>query len=313
MFNRENVLKIAIVALFLIIVPMMAFSSRKKDIYVDAKASGSQTGSMRHPYKDINQALSKASGNTDIHVAKGEYKENITLKKGVRLFGEDKEKTIIKAKKDKWSTVFMEENSEINGFTIQDGKNGIWIDKYAKAKVIDCIVKYNDENGIRIEGKYVKSADQVLISKTEIRKNGRDGIYLDAPRKLTIIDSNISSNKSDGIDLAAEVSAWIADNRISDNGGSGMKLVVDRSDIWTSDNSIRRNKREGIEVSFFGGVGKIDLAKSKIVDNGRYGLARVQRAGNVDYAKFNQYLTFGNKVEFWGDNFGNVSRYIFVR
>ena len=307
-------LKIAIfsfLALIIIALPTLASSSRKTHLYVDIKAGDEQDGSSSHPYDSINEAIDHAKNKdgVEIHVAKGEYKENITLRNGIKLFGEDREKTIIKAKKGKNEAISMKNNSTINGFTIKNGKSGIWVERDAKASIINCIIKDND-NGIAIEGGDTKSSNQVSISKTKIKNNSRSGIYSAGARKISITENEIFGNKKDGIDLARETKAWIEENSIRENGGSGMKLVLDESEIWTKRNDIRENKREGIEIASFGGYGRVDIAKSKIVKNGLFGIARLQRAGNINW---NNFFTLSNQTEVWRNFSGNISHIIYIK
>ena len=204
----------------------------------------------------------------------------------------------------------MKNNSTINGFTIKGGKRGIWVENDAKASIVDCIIKNNDDDGIGIEGGNTSAVDQVSISKTEIRDNGWDGIYSTGPRKISIMDSEIKGNAKEGINLASGTSAWIYGNSIKENRGSGMKLVLDQSGIWTKKNDIRSNKREGIEIASYGGAGRIDISKSKIVKNGRFGIARLQRAGSTDWGAG---LTFGIQSELWENYFGSISNVIYLK
>ena len=315
MFNRvisgnkkSQMYVFSVILVAFVATPFLAFSSRHGDLYVNAKASGMEDGSKDHPYEKIGSAIDKANSNDEIHVAKGEYKENITLKKGMKLFGEDKDNTIIKAKKDKWSTVYMEDNSEIDGFTIEDGDRGIWIGKHAKASVIDCIVKNNDGDGIGVEGGDVAKANQVYIGKTTVRKNGRAGIYVAGSRKISIMDSEILENDSDGIDLARGTSAYLENNLIKNNDGSGLVATIDNSNIWTKSNSFRENKRAGLEVSSFGGTGRINVAKGKFVGNDRYAVTRLQKAGSaISASSWSTNLTFDKNAYFSGNGFGNIS------
>lgn len=307
------------VSLFMIVfavvtaVPFLAFSSRHGDLYVNAKASGMQDGSKEHPFEKIGSAIDKADSNTEIHISKGEYVENITLKKGIKLFGEDKDNTIIKAKKDKWSTVYMADNSEIDDLTITRGDRGIWVGKHAKVNIINCIVKYNDGDGIGVEGDGMKKSNQVYISKTEIRNNDRAGVYVAGSRRIVVMDSDIFDNGNDGIDLPRATSAYLAGNSIKNNGGSGLVATIDGSDIWTKNNSIRNNNREGMEVSFYGGAGRINVAKAKFVGNDRYGVARLQKAGSTSSAIWDKYLTFDKKAYFAGNGLGNISNILRIK
>jgi hypothetical protein len=300
----------AIVAIFavFVIAPSLAFSSHNKSLYVNAKANGMEDGSRNHPYKTIGSAIDKADSNTEIHVSKGEYVENITLKKGIKLFGEDADNTILKAKKDKWSTVYMADNSEIDDFTITRGDRGIWVGKHAKVNIINCIVKYNDGDGIGVEGDGMSKSNQVYISKTEIRNNNQAGIYVAGSRRIVVMDSDIYDNSNDGIDLPRATSAYLAGNSIKNNGGSGLIATIDGSDIWTKNNSIRDNNREGMEVSFYGGSGRINVAKAKFVGNDRYAVARLQKAGTINSVAWDKYLTFDKNTYFASNGLGNISR-----
>ena len=310
---RLIALAIAIIA----VVPVIAVGGRHKDLYVNAKADEKTAdGSANHPYKTIKKAIEHADSKTEIHVSKGEYEENITLKKGIKLFGHDKNDTILKAKSSNKPVVIMDEDSEIDDFTVKRGETGIEVKSHAKVLIISCEISHNKKDGITVEGGPVKKSNDIIISKTDVRKNGQSGIYVEGARRMVIMNGEISDNSGDGIDLAAGTSAWIEGNSVKNNSGTGLKATIDGSDIWTKSNSIRKNGREGAEVSFFGGAGKVDFSKSKIVDNSRYGIARLQRAG-YNTSDWNNYLTFNdrsvNAVQYWGNAFGNVSPVIFVK
>ena len=305
---------IIVTVLLMLVLPILAFSSSKSDIYVAVDASGNQDGSKSHPYKTINQALAVAKEGSEIHVAKGEYKENIEIKRDVDILGEDKDDVIIKAKDDDDAVVVMYDKSKINKVTIKGGKNGIFVQGHAKASIIKCVIKDNDRNGIEIEGEDRTEKNIVSISENEIKNNGKAGIYSET-RRLSIVDNNIHNNKGDGIDVSNKKSiAWISGNKIEDNKKSGMKLTIDGSEIWTKGNKIKNNKREGIEVSFFGEAGRVDIAKTTIEKNDRFGVARVQRFGNYVLGKlWNQYLTFDSRNKISSNAFGDISNIIIVK
>ena len=310
---RQNWPVLVIMVAILVVAPFLAFSSHKDKLYVDAKASGSETGSVEHPYKTIKKALEKAGKNTEIHVAKGKYKENITIKEEVDIFGASQDGVIIEAKDDDKPVVTMKHDTTLNKVTVKNGKNGIKVDNGAKASIIKVTIKNNDRDGIYISEGRVKDKKMVSISECSITGNNWAGIY-SKTRRLSIVDNDISENGSEGIDIENNSSAWIAGNRIKDNRGSGMKLRVDGSNIWTKSNSIRENKKEGIEISFRGTAGRIDIAKSKIVGNHKYGVAKVQRfprsADSVSL--WNKYLTFGDNNEFWDNYLDPISGVIFI-
>jgi len=87
-----------------------------------------------------------------------------------------------------------------------------------------------------------------------------------------------------------------------------MKLRIDNSNIWTKKNKIARNGREGIEVNFYGGAGRIDIKDSAIFQNKNYGVARVQRVnfGN-SWSRWNSQLTFSGVNNIGENGLGNIS------
>lgn len=316
--RRNNKIKWSVFALTLlvmVVLPVFAFSSRKSDLYVDDDASGYQNGSKKHPYETINQAISKADKNTEIHVANGVYKESVTLKKKIKLQGEDKEKTIIKSKKDKWSVVTFDDEAEINNFTLKEGKRGIYIQSRAKAKITNCIIRDNDEDGIIFEGGDMKKSTEIVISNNDIKRNDASGIYGSGKRRVTITDNDIYKNNFNGINLSAGTVGWIGNNKIDENKLNGIKMVIDGASIFTKGNEVRQSGNNGFEISSFGGGGQINIEKTKIVLNGDYAIAKLAKsvaAQNNSY--WNKNLTFqGLSNDIWGNSSGNISGIISVR
>lgn len=295
-----------ILGIALLTIPTFVFSSHKHEIFVDDDASEDQDGSSSHPYKTIDEALDHADGKTEIHVAKGEYEENIKIKKDVKIFGAGKDKTVIKADDNDEPVVFMKDDTELTDVTVKGGKDGVRIDDHAEASIIDCRIKDSRDDGIHIEHGDVKEAEKVVISESEIKDNKRAGIYSET-RRLVIIDNEIVDNKSDGIDVAGGSSAWIAGNYIARNDASGLNLKIDGSNIWTKHNQVRYN-HNGLAVYFYGGAGKINLEKSKIVNNDNYGISKFQKFSlAVDNGLWKKYLTIAPDAELWGNAKGLIS------
>lgn len=291
-----------LVAIF--VLPILSLAGHKDKLYVDDNASGTQDGSANHPYKTIAQAFKKADKNTEVHILSGTYKENIKVPAGVEVFGSNKKNVIIKAKNSGEPAVEMNNKTSIDNVTIKDGRHGIKVGVNDKVSITKCIVENNKKDGIHIKEGSVEEKRKVTISKSEIKGNGQAGIYAEK-RRVVIVDNEIINNDSDGIDLQKGAKAWVAGNRIKSNDGSGMKVVLDKSEIWTKNNSFRENKREGVEVNAYGIAGKIDINKSKFNDNGRYAIARILR-GSVSPAILGGFTVQSNNV-FSGNRIGNIS------
>lgn len=286
--------------------PSVSFAGTK-DIYVDANASGVQDGSASHPHKTIWEAIKDAedtSKDVEIHIASGTYRENIVVPKHTKIFGSGTDKVIIRSDDRDKAVVKLNHKSEINKVTIRKGKYGVLVDGDDRASIINCIIKDNRKDGVKIEPASVKEKYIVNITDNKIYDNGGSGIYSEK-RQLSIIDNEIINNDGDGIDIEGGSAAWIYHNKVKDNDKSGLKLTLDASNIWVKSNTFRNNDREGVEVEAYGGAGRIDIKKSKLYKNDRYGIAKVQR-GNFSVNVWNG-LTIQEDTKFWENVLGTIS------
>jgi hypothetical protein len=260
-----------------VMVPFLTLAGNSKKIYVDAKAGSTQDGSSDHPYKTITQALKKAKKNTKIYVGKGTYRENLVVPKSVEIFGNDREDTIISAKSDDDSAVYLNGGAKLYKLTIKNGKNGVKVADGGRVKIIKCTIEKNDRDGVIIYAGKLDQNNQVTISETNIEDNGRNGIYSEK-RNLVVYKSNIDENGSDGAYFSAGTKAWIEKTNFRKNSASGLKVRLDGAQIYTKRNTYANNKREGVEVNAYGATGRVDLSKSVFSDNANYGISRAQRA-----------------------------------
>jgi hypothetical protein len=312
--KKRKFLAIMLVVLSVAVAPVFVFSDKSQKVFVDGKVSSSGDGSSSHPYKTISEALRKVRENGKIFVDEGTYKENLRLGNGIEIYGNagSKEKVIIQAEDDDESVVVMGDETKIDKVTIKGGKHGIKIEDNSKASVKKCLIKDNKKDGINIEGDGIKKSRLVYIAENEIRDNDDAGIY-SGKRRLTLEDNQIENNDGDGIDIEKGSWVWAEGNRVNKNRKSGMKIGIDESKIWIKLSSIRNNKREGIEVSFYGKSGNIEISKSKILNNGNYGVAKVQRNLSADGNLWGNYLkfAFGNSIT--GNDLGQISGIFLVK
>ncbi len=294
----------SLLLLAVFVIPVLSFAGHETKIYVDDDATGTEDGSYSNPYSTIGEALDNSDEDTEVHIRAGTYKENIEIPKGVEIYGSDKDDVTIKADNDNKSVVEMKHKTKIDKVTIRDGKYGIKVGKNDKATITNSVIKDNDKDGINIKEGETKSKRKVTVSDSEIKENGRAGIYSEK-RRLVIIDNEIFDNGSDGIDIEKGSKAWIAGNRIKDNDGSGLKVVLDKSEVWTKNNTYRDNDREGVEVNAFGKPGKVGIKKSKFYKNDRWGMARIQR-GNFSSSVW-EWLIIEDDNKFWKNKTGDIS------
>ncbi|MEI7891115.1 MAG: right-handed parallel beta-helix repeat-containing protein [bacterium] len=294
----------AVMLLAICVLPFLTFASSRKGIYVDASAKGSENGSASSPYHTISKALDNADDRIDIHVAKGEYRENITIEKGIQVFGSAAGDVVIRPASKNKPVVTMKHNTEINKVTIEKGDDGVLVREDAKASIIEVVIKNNTGDGVKIEKGDVKDKFRVSISDSTIIDNGGSGIF-SQKRRLSIINNDVVNNGKDGIDLYGGTSAWMEKNSIRNNDKSGLKLTLDGSEIWTKNNTIKGNSGQGVEVNAWGGVGRIDLNKSKITDNKKFAVARNARVSFG--ASIWNGLTVQKNTDFKDNKSGNIS------
>lgn len=305
--NRLFEAGISIVLVAVVALPFFGFARSGDKIYVNKDASGTQDGSSKHPYKTIWQALDKADKGDEVIVSKGTYKERITLPKGVKLSGSGKGKTVLRSsERHDDPVVNMKDGSKIWGVTIENGETGIYVRQDAKVEIIEVEVRENRHEGILIEKAERTDKGKASIVNSEIKKNGWSGIYAKS-RKVVITESEIEMNKRNGIMLESGVRAWIDDNKVTDNIGSGLVANLDGADITVaSKNSFGKNGREGIEVSSFGSAGSMIVKKSRLADNGHYGIARISKAANIPVSRWSG-LVIQNDNTIMGNGMGTIS------
>lgn len=279
-----------------LVLPVLTFASGTKKIYVDDNASGTQDGTSNHPYKTLSQAIAKINGKAEIIVAKGKYKENITLPKNVTLTGAGRDKVTIDAKDSGDPVVVMNHKTKLRGVTVRDGKVGVVVKSDSRAEISDCSIVSNGREGVVVKEADRDNDRKMSIVNTDVKDNGRAGVYSEK-RKLVIIDSSIKENHGDGVNLAKGVHAYLDNNSLSKNGGSGLSFALDRSSVYVdSGNSFRDNDHEGVEINAYGENGSAMFKKSRFVGNDRYAIAKLDRGAHakvwagVVVEKTNTYL-----------------------
>lgn len=294
--------------LVVFVVPYFSFAKSTHKLYVNSSANGTQDGSMNHPFEKISQAIDKAKkfdGKTDIFVAKGDYKENISIPGDVRVVGAGKGDTKIIAKDNDDAVVTMGDESRIESVTIRKGRVGIVVKKDAKAEIIKTIIKDNHREGIVALSANRNDDGLVSIVNAEIYDNGWSGVYSEK-RKVVILDSDIKNNGRNGVAFAQGVKAYFDNSSVSENSQNGLSMVLDGSSIYVaSKDTFRKNNLDGIAIVSYGGTGSVIVKKSRMSENGHYGVSRIAK-GNVAASVWNGVSVMDSN-NYFGNVNGNVS------
>jgi len=224
-------------------------------------------------YTKIQDAIDNASDGDTVFVFNGTYFENIEINKSIRLFGENREKTIIDGDGGIMvvSLILMAlvESVTVKGFTIQNGRIGINYDtginninsnsifpnhNHSSSAGFSNNIIINNEIGIIVgwwsenvdlyNNVIMKNKKGVLLEpntnfnwvfENSIMDNNY-GICADYSSFNNIFDNFISSNKNDGISLSNSYSNTITGNTISLNKNNGIYLYS-----HSEGNSIEKN------------------------------------------------------------------------
>ena len=262
-------LSFLIIILFLTVL-IIYLTGRQKgsNFYVNSNYNGLiKFGSKKYPLTNIQKtlelALKKEIKNPVIHIANGEYFENINIPKNYQLLGEDKLKTTIK--QDSASPIItMQENSIIKNISLIGGSAGIL--SIGNATIDNCLIKNFTHKGIDANA----SNSKITISNSEIIDGNNKGIYIQKDRQIEIFGNKIYNNKGEGLDIRNNVSGTIFKNEIHNNSESGIELLVGRSSLEIKENTIWDNGSNGITCQYyedFPEKGRVLISSNNIKSN----------------------------------------------
>jgi len=244
-------------------------------------------------YKNIQEAINKASYGDTVLVSAGTYTEHLVIKPGVTVKSEGSQiehknftcarRTIIRVPSGNAEVVQGKDNTTLNGFSLVNNIGGYsrssaGVTINGNAQVINCIISKLPYNGISVTG------GQAYISNNIISKNTGTGIKCNDGAKTRIVKNQIQENEHSGIEngvgseteikgnriykngidgiMNTGAKPFIADNDISDNGLNGVGLQSGSHAI-ISNNVIHENTQAG--------VGMRSQAKARITKNRIYG------------------------------------------
>lgn len=224
--------------------PVFAYASEK--CYVDEDADDDGDGSSDEPYEDIEKALDEDCDT--IVVAKGTYKDDITISTGVRVEGKSREDVVISGK------VTMKDGATLESCTVSG--RGITVADGADADVSNVRIK-GAKIGIETTG-----SGKITVDGCMIHDNGK-GLYIQKGKSVKITDTDISDNDEEGLDIRSDVSGTISDNTMENNGESGIEVILGKADLLITDNKIKKNGASGIATQYYKGTGKSGAVKIK--------------------------------------------------
>jgi parallel beta-helix repeat protein len=218
-------------------------------------------------YPTIQAAVDAAFSGDTILVAAGLYSENVLVNKPVKIFGEDRDNTIVEGAGDfSYTVLVMADHVEIGGITARNGQAGIFLNHSSLSYIHDNIVTsntylggvvlwYSNENTIANNtalgngggtpslqygvGIGVYYSNRNVISSNTLTSNVAGSLILGNSHHNTIINNTVYKDKS-GIMLSSSTWNSIVANNIYSNiesGGIGLS--------YSSNNTVENNKLNG--------------------------------------------------------------------
>ena len=173
------------------------------------------------PGESIQAAIDAAPEGAVICLAKGEWEENIKIRKSLTLRGQSPEQTVIRAKAWGQPVVRISSSEEIHvviekltvtGAKGQPDGHGIIVEGSAHATITGCTVSKNERDGIEL-----RDSAQTSITGCTVSGNGY-GIWLRDSAQATISGNVIEGNSGYGILSWSTGEVRGEENRLRDNG-----------------------------------------------------------------------------------------------
>jgi len=171
-------------------------------------------GIIRVPddYQKIQWAVGNVSAGDTIIVAAGTYYEHISINKPLSLIGENTATTIVDGGGEGNIIEIRSDNVTVQGFTIQNGAQGISIVSASYANINSNLIKNTSYAAIRVD-----YSNNNTISNNVIKENDFIGIYVFWYSENNTISSNHVSSNEVGIEVGADSSGNVISNNIITN------------------------------------------------------------------------------------------------
>ncbi|WP_456487125.1 NosD domain-containing protein, partial [Candidatus Alkanophaga liquidiphilum] len=186
-------------------------------------------------YAKIRWAVDDASAGDTIIVRDGVHFENIYVNKRLTIRSENGSKNCI-VQAAKYDAVFHVTADYVNiyGFTIKDGKYGIYLDNVENCNIANNNISNNDD------GIYLCDSSSNNITGNSISNNGNDGICL----YVTTVKAHSSNNNITGNDISNNENGIHLESGSSNNNVTGNDISNNENGIYlyeSSNNSITGN------------------------------------------------------------------------
>jgi nitrous oxidase accessory protein len=218
------------------------------EVYVDASAAGPGNGSPEYPFQRIGQGLFWVLPGGTVHVAEGQYHENLVIERPVRLIGAGSTSTRILADITKKGIEIASDDVEVWGFSISG-------------------IGEPDPGDIFVGGIWAENVDNIVVTENVIGPYAVMGIGIGNASNISVENNEISEiaglwdSENQGIVIVLAQEARVRGNTVSHVDGFGITFTESAGDL--EDNAVA-NCPGGIMLS------RTNLAEAEVAVRGNH-------------------------------------------
>ncbi len=197
-------------------------------------------------YGTIQPALDAAQPGDIVYVRKGVYTEDLNLRQGVTLRGEESEETRIIAASGNALKVKNVTNATVSNLFIDGDRKGYSDTIYVTSstvKINNCEITGGRTHGIEAKGK----GTRIKIWSNTIRSNHESGVWIHEEAEGVIKENIIAENGLHGISSRDQGKVAARANIIRGNQQAGM-AIYDKGEGVIEENVIAENGLHGVVV-----------------------------------------------------------------
>jgi parallel beta-helix repeat protein len=251
-----------------------------KTLYVGGSGPGN--------YSKIQDAIDNSSDGDTVFVYNGTYYENVVVTKTIKLFGEDRDTTVIDAGGSGCPVDLEANETYVCGFTFQNSGNKDYNDAGIHFKNWGNVPE--SHNNTIVGNRMINNYDGIFgiyseknyVSNNVVRDNRNYGIYFQAGCDSSTITYNlITNNEKVGVFIQDSARIQIFRNTIDNNKLYGIYLFAGTGYNKVHENSIKNNPYGIVLDAGPYGVNSNDIYKNLISNNSKFGIYIYHGVGNI--------------------------------
>jgi len=250
-----------------IALPSPVLAILPSEVWVDDdNCPGPGSGTQLDPFCKIQDGIDAVASPGTVHVAAGNYSENIILKDKVKVLGAGADVTTIDGGGGigilgVGDVIYINaDDVEINGFTI---RNSDWGSAYGGIKLYNCYniaIKNNTITSTKKGVYFSGGSSNITIINNNLTSNWDQGIWMQNSNYVSVVNNRITSNDAHGICGGGNGNVEICGNVFLDNHAAG--IGIEGSSVDIVNNIIANNGDRGgpgvdLNISLTTGTGNI--------------------------------------------------------